>query len=91
MIAQIANHKGDKIECSYQLKKIGFKKWGYTILMNDRVLIYQDRIPGVTGIKPFSSKNKAKKTALLAIRKINNGQFPPSISIEELEKLKVLP
>lgn len=91
VIAQSAHNIEVKKKYTYQLKRFGFRKWGYDILINERVLIHQDRIPGITGLNAFNRKSKAKKTALLVIEKLEMGQLPPSISIEELKKLKVLP
>ena len=64
--------------------------WGYQILNNDKLYINQPHIPAVAGIKGFSDESKAKITADFMIYKLNNGIFPPTISVEELDSLGVL-
>ena len=64
--------------------------WGYQILNNDKLYINQPHIPAVAGIKGFSDENKAQITADFMIYKLNNGIFPPTISVEELDSLGVL-
>ena len=64
--------------------------WGYQILNNDKLYINQPHIPAVAGIKGFSDENKAQITANFMIYKLNNGIFPPTISVEELDSLGVL-
>jgi len=63
--------------------------WGYDITDNDKVLIHQPRIPGMSGIHPFISSAEAGKVAGLAILKIKKGVFPPTITYSELDSLKI--
>lgn len=64
--------------------------WGYRILMDGSPYIQQPHIPAVSGNKGFSTEEKARKTADLAVTKLELGFFPPTISIEELDSLDVL-
>lgn len=66
------------------------KTWGYDIYLEKRLFIHQATIPGYTGNNGFKSKADAKKVAKQIVIKIQNGEMPPSITIEELKKLKVL-
>jgi hypothetical protein len=63
--------------------------YGYKILRGKDILINQAHIPAVNGIVHFYSEEQAKKTASLAITKIRSGFFPPTISIHELDSLKI--
>jgi hypothetical protein len=66
------------------------KTWGYDVFKNEKLLIHQPGIPALAGFKGFSSKEKAKKTAGLVIKKIEQGEMPPTVTQEELKKLNVL-
>lgn len=63
--------------------------WGYDIMKNGKLLIHQPHIPAANGIKGFDSEKDAKKVAELMIEKIDEGIFPPSITLEELKELKI--
>lgn len=64
--------------------------YGYQILKDGKLTIDQPTIPAIQGNQSFSSKEKAQKTAEYLIEKLNKGVFPPTISVEELDSLKVL-
>jgi len=64
--------------------------FGYDILKYGKVMIHQASIPGLAGTKGFDSNASAKKVALLVIKKIRNGEMPPTVTKEELKKLGVL-
>ncbi|MDP1620980.1 MAG: DUF4907 domain-containing protein [Bacteroidales bacterium] len=64
--------------------------WGYDIYMDGRVNIHQPSIPALPGNDGFKTQEKAEKAARLAIKKIKNGEMPPTITVEELKKLKAL-
>ncbi len=64
-------------------------KWGYDIYQNNSLIIHQPNIPAIHGNDGFSTELDAKLVAELAIKKLKNGTFPPSISIEELDSLKI--
>ncbi|MDQ3190746.1 MAG: DUF4907 domain-containing protein [Bacteroidota bacterium] len=63
--------------------------WGYKIFNSEKILINQENIPAVSGIKSFKSEDEAMITANLAVKKIKNGFFPPTITISELDSLKI--
>jgi hypothetical protein len=60
--------------------------YGYDIYADGKRLIHQPTIPGLTGNRGFPSKAGAEKAAQLVIGKIRNGEMPPSVTQEELEK-----
>lgn len=66
--------------------------WGYRIFTADSVLlIQQDMIPGLPGTDGFETETKAKIAAGFVVEKIKKGIFPPTVSMEELDSLDVLP
>ena len=73
--------------------KITFEEnsgWGYQIFKGAKLLINQNHIPAVQGMKGFSSKEKAQKTVDYLMVKLNEGVFPPTITPEILDSLNVL-
>ena len=64
--------------------------WGYDIYSNGKIFIHQTSKPGLTGNEGFATKAKAKKVAELVVSKLQKGEIPPSITAEEMKKLKVL-
>jgi hypothetical protein len=53
-------------------------------------MIHQPSAPGLPGNEGFKTKADAEKVAKLVIDKIKKGEMPPSVTKEEMEKLKVL-
>jgi len=66
------------------------KTWGYNIYMEKRLYIHQPSIPGLPGNDGFKTKTSAEKVAKLVIGKVQKGEMPPTVTVEELKKLKVL-
>ena len=64
--------------------------WGYQIFDGSKMVINQIHIPAVQGIQGFSSQKKAEKTANYVVKQIEKGNFPPTLSKEILDSLKVL-
>ena len=64
--------------------------WGYDILIDKKLTIHQPSIPGVQGEMGFKTKKDAENVAKLVVGKIKKGEMPPSITIEEMKKLKAL-
>lgn len=48
--------------------------WGYQILLNEKVLIYQPSIPSIDSVMPFPSEESARKIGTLVIEKLNKNQ-----------------
>ncbi len=63
--------------------------WGYDIYINEKKYIHQEYIPAVSGNKHFKSKNDAEKTAEIVKEKIIKNIIPPSITLNELNKIGV--
>lgn len=63
--------------------------YGYDILNDGKIMVHQPHIPAVNGMKGFSSKEEAEKAGSLMLTKIQNGIMPPTLSIEELDSMKI--
>jgi hypothetical protein len=72
----------------YQVFQAAESTWGYDIIKDGKIFIHQPFAPGISGKRGFSSKSKAEMAAKLVIEKINKGIMPPSLSIEEVQKIE---
>ena len=75
---------------TYTLIPAANKTWGYDIYKEKHLFIHQATIPGLPGNEGFKTKAAADTIARVVIRKIKRGEIPPSVTIEEMKKLKVL-
>lgn len=84
--------KGKQAGIVYTYKIVAVKNntWCYDIYKNSKMLIHQTSIPGVPGNDGFKTKSDAKKVARIVIEKLKKGEMPPSVTIDEMKKLKVL-
>ena len=64
--------------------------YGYDVLGDGRLMIHQTTAPALPGNEGFKTKEAATKVALLVIEKIKKGEMPPTISIDEMKKLKAI-
>ncbi len=62
----------------------------YDVLADGKIMIHQTSAPGLPGNEGFKTKADAEKVAKLVITKIQKGEMPPTVSIEEMKKLKVI-
>jgi len=76
--------------CTYTIFQLTDNTWCYDIFKNKKLFIHQTCIPGLPGNEGFKEKADAEKVARLVIEKITNGEAFPTITKEELEKLKVV-
>ncbi|HMJ46009.1 MAG TPA: DUF4907 domain-containing protein [Ferruginibacter sp.] len=65
------------------------KGWGYDIYNEGRLYIHQPHIPAVPGNNGFRSQQNAEKAGNFAVYKIRHNIMPPTISVHELDSLKV--
>ena len=63
--------------------------YGYDIYDDDYKLIHQPSIPGLPGNDGFKTKADALKVARLVCDKLKKGEMPPSVSVQEMQRLKV--
>ncbi|MDR2972301.1 MAG: DUF4907 domain-containing protein, partial [Bacteroidales bacterium] len=64
--------------------------FGYDIYLYDDILIHQPSRPGFSGNAGFATEEDAMKVAELVIKKIRNNEMPPTVTIEELQELKIM-
>ncbi|HMX04690.1 MAG TPA: DUF4907 domain-containing protein [Chitinophagales bacterium] len=64
--------------------------WGYDILIDTVRYVHQEHIPAINGLHPFASESDAYKTGELAIKKLEQGIMPPTITVEELRELGIV-
>lgn len=62
----------------------------YDIYADDKLMIHQPSIPGLSGNEGFKTKAAAEDIAQLVISKIKKGEMPPSVTVEEMKKLKAI-
>jgi hypothetical protein len=62
----------------------------YDVYADGRLMIHQNSAPGLPGNQGFKTKAGAEKVAQLVISKIKKGEMPPTVSVEEMKKLKVI-
>jgi hypothetical protein len=81
-----------KTPSAYSFKIIGTtRNFGYQILdATGKMVINQPNIPAIQGIKGFSSESDARKAAEFVIQKIDNGHFPPTFTVAELDSLRIV-
>ena len=75
---------------TYKIISAPKKTYCYDIYADGRLMIHQPSAPGLPGNEGFKTKADAEKVAKLVIDKIKKGEMPPSVTKEEMEKLKVL-
>jgi hypothetical protein len=64
--------------------------WGYEISKNSKPFINQPHIPAVPGNVGFKTESDALKLADFVIHKLENGIVPPTVSLAELDSLKLI-
>lgn len=95
-------HKEDRAELSFPKPgqfintKLEYKiipainnTYGYDIYADGKLMIHQNSIPAMPGNEGFKTKASAEKVAQLVIQKIKKGEMPPTVSVEELNKLQL--
>jgi hypothetical protein len=75
---------------TYKIIDAAKHTYGYDVFADGRLTIHQTSVPALPGSEGFKTKNDASKVALLVIEKIKKGEMPPTISIDEMTKLKVI-
>jgi Na+-transporting methylmalonyl-CoA/oxaloacetate decarboxylase gamma subunit len=63
--------------------------WGYEVWQDGAMVIKQEHIPAVQGIRAFSSQEQAQKAAEIIKAKLDQGIFPPTMSMAELQSIGV--
>jgi hypothetical protein len=60
--------------------------WGYDVLVKNKTYIHQPYMPAVEGQIPFSTRQSARKTGRLVIKKIRNHEIP-AVTPEEIKAI----
>jgi hypothetical protein len=76
---------------TYKITAAPNNTFGYDILADDRLMIRQASVPAMPGNEGFKTKAGAEKVAQLVIKKIQKGEMPPTVEIEEMKKIKAIP
>jgi hypothetical protein len=79
-----------KASISYKVIPVQGGGYGYDVFVDGKRVIHQPTIPGQPGMGGFKKKSDSEKVAQLVIRKLKNKEVPPSVTEEELRKLKVI-
>jgi hypothetical protein len=77
-------------QLTYEIIETPNNTYGYNIKTNGRILIHQPNIPALPGHEGFKTEEFAITVAELVISKIRQSNFPPSVSVYELDSLGVL-
>jgi hypothetical protein len=71
---------------TYFVTRVPNNKFGYTIFVNGRLYIEQYTIPARDGTDGFKTKEDAESIACLVIKKLGNGEFPPTVTLQDLQE-----
>jgi hypothetical protein len=64
--------------------------FGYSILLSGKPLVHQPNIPGLAGNEGFKTREKAQTVAEFVVKKIRQNEMPPTVTIEDLNKMSAL-
>jgi len=79
-----------KANITYSLTPTVNNTWGYVISVDNKPTIIQPAKPGMSGNEGFRTKAGAESVAKLVIQKMKKGEMPPTITIDEMKKLKAI-
>jgi hypothetical protein len=85
--AQSAQTSPQKV--SYKIIASADGTYGYDILTDGALLLHQTSIPCTPGKRGFINRPDAEKVAKLVVEKIKKGELPPTVTREDLAKLKI--
>jgi len=77
-----------KSNMTYKIIDAANKTFCYDIFVDGKLMIHQPSIPGLAGNEGFKTKESAEKVAQLVVKKIKAGEMPPTVTKEEMQKLK---
>lgn len=77
-------------EVTYKVIGTAATGYGYEVYSDKKKLIHQPTIPGRSGTTGFRTKADSEKVAKLVVEKLKRGEMPPTVTEEELRKLKVV-
>lgn len=77
-------------EITYRLIYKENTGWGYQVFKGAKMLINQEHIPAVQGVKGFDTEEQAETTVKHLIERIKKGDPRPTLSVQELDSLGVI-
>jgi hypothetical protein len=80
----------DRGHFTYEIISSPENSYGYNIYRDGRLFIHQPHRPALQGNEGFKTKADARKVAQTVLSKVQKGELPPSISMEELKDLEVI-
>jgi hypothetical protein len=75
---------------TYKIIDVPNHTYGYDVFADGKLPIHQTSIPVLPHNEGFKTKADASKLAQLVIEKMKKRQMPPTVTVEELKKLKVI-
>lgn len=63
----------EKVQLELQTFQLG-NGWGYQVMLNRKVLIYQPTIPSIDSLRPFPSEASARRIGLLVMERLKRNQ-----------------
>jgi hypothetical protein len=75
---------------TYNIIETPNNTFGYDVLVQGRLMIHQTSIPGMSGNNGFKTKEDAAKVAEIVMKKISNGEMPPTVDEDELKELSII-
>jgi hypothetical protein len=77
-------------QLTYEIINAPSSTFAYKIYANKKLLINQNTVPALSGNKGFKTKVAAEKVAKLVITKIKKGEMPPTVTVQEMKKIKAI-
>ena len=75
-----------KAKLSYKIIAAAANTFCYDIFSDGKLLIHQPSVPGMPGNKGFKDKASAERVAEVVMKKIKNGEMPPTITADDMKK-----
>lgn len=70
-----SREKGSRNEMQPELQTFQLGDgWGYKVMMNKKVMIYQPTIPAIDSLRPFPSEASARRIGSLVVERIKKSQ-----------------
>lgn len=88
--ANVSSAVKTNVSYTHKIIKGNNSTFGYDIYVGKKLRIHQPSIPAHAGNEGFKTKTGAEKVAQLVIKKMKMGEMPPTISIEDIKKLKAI-
>lgn len=63
--------------------------YGYDIFRNGKKIVHQPNVPGIAGNAGFAQKDDAVKMANLVVFKVEKNIMPPTVTLKEIDSLKI--